>query len=171
MNQAQTDNQFPDDAGLLWSYRLDGQGGGQFQGRHGGDHGEDAGFNWFHLRSDEPATHAWMQEMELDSHVIEALTALETRPRMIPLANGVLINLRGVNTNPNADPEDMISIRIWFNQNTIVSTRPRNRKLLSVEDVRKRIEAGTGPSNPGEFVTQLTEHLANRIGDVVDHID
>jgi hypothetical protein len=45
-----------------------------------------------------------MQEIGLDEHVIETLSAMETRPRMAMLAGGVLINLRGVNTNPVTTP-------------------------------------------------------------------
>ena len=112
-----------------------------------------------------------MQEIGLDEHVIETLSALETRPRMAMLAGGVLINLRGVNTNPGSDPEDMISLRIWFSDKTVVTARRKGRKLISIEDVRARIENGSGPKNPGEFISMLVEHLANKIGDLVDSID
>jgi zinc transporter len=112
-----------------------------------------------------------MQEIGLDEHVIETLSALETRPRMTMLGGGVLINLRGVNTNPGSDPEDMISLRVWFSDKTIVTARKKGRRLLSIEDVRTRIENGSGPKSPGEFVSLLIEHLANKIGDIVDAID
>jgi zinc transporter len=112
-----------------------------------------------------------MQEIGLDEHVIETLSALETRPRMTMLGGGVLINLRGVNTNPGSDPEDMISLRVWFSDKTIVTARKKGRRLLSIEDVRTRIENGSGPKSPDEFLSLLIEHLANKIGDIVDAID
>jgi zinc transporter len=65
----------------------------------------------------------------------------------------------------------MVAIRLWFNGSVIFSARRRERKLLSVEDIRERIEVGSGPASPGELVTMLTEFLANRINDVVDSID
>ena len=83
----------------------------------------------------------------------------------------MLINLRGVNTNPGADPEDMIAVRIWFNDHILISARKRDRKLLSIEDTRLLIEEGKGAKTPGEFVSTLVEKLANRINDVVDTID
>jgi len=43
--------------------------------------------------------------------------------------------------------------------------------MLSVEDIRERIEVGSGPASPGDCVAMLTELLANRINDVVDSID
>jgi len=166
-----SNQQFPEEHGLLWSYRLDGQGGGHQQGRLGSADEKPPGFDWFHLKSDETDSAVWMQEIGLDEHVIETLLALETRPRMAMLAGGVLINLRGVNTNPGSDPEDMISLRIWFSDKTVVTARRKGRKLISIEDVRARIENGSGPKNPGEFISMLIEHLANKIGDLVDSID
>ncbi len=168
---AEEARQYPAEDCLLWSYRLDGEGGGRQQGRHAEGNEGAPGFDWFHLRSDEPASISWMQEMNLDPHVIEALSAEETRPRMAQLADGILVNLRGVNRNPGADPEDMIAIRLWFNRDMIVTARRRDRRLLSVEDVRALIDRGRGPRTTGEFVASLLEHLAARIGDVVDDID
>ena len=166
-----SNQQFPEEHGLLWSYRLDGQGGGHQQGRLGSADEKPLGFDWFHLKSDETDSAVWMREIGLDEHVIETLSALETRPRMAMLAGGVLINLRGVNTNPGSDPEDMIALRIWFSDKTVVTARRKGRKLISIEDVRARIENGSGPKNPGEFVSMLIEHMANKIGDLVDSID
>ena len=166
-----SNQQFPEEQGLLWSYRLDGQGSGYQQGRLGSSDEKSSSFDWFHLRSDETDSVVWMQEIGLDEHVIETLSALETRPRMAMLGGGVLINLRGVNTNLGSDPEDMIALRVWFTDKTIVTARKKGRRLLSIEDVRARFENGSGPKSPGEFISMLIEHLANRIGDIVDSID
>jgi len=166
-----SNQQFPEENGLLWSYRLDGQGGGHQQGRLGSPDEKPSGFDWFHLKSDDADSAVWMQEIGLDEHVIETLSAMETRPRMAMLAGGVLINLRGVNTNQGSDPEDMISLRIWFSDKTVVTARRKGRKLISIEDVRARIENGSGPKTPDEFISMLVEHLANKIGDLVDAID
>jgi len=42
-----------------------------------------------------------------DKIIGEALLAEETRPRIVPSAEGLLLILRGVNCNPGAEPEDM----------------------------------------------------------------
>lgn len=46
-----------------------------------------------------------------------------TRPRVLPLAGGLLVNLRGVNLNPGADPEDMVSVRMWIDAERLISMR------------------------------------------------
>jgi zinc transporter len=161
----------PSKTAIIWNYHLDGQGGGQQQTRHPTIHEDKPGFDWLHLRSDDPGAVSYMRELGLDPKMIEALSAIETRPRMQVLEDGVLINLRGVNTNPGADPEDMVAIRIWFNSEIIISARKHERRLLSIEDVRQSIEQGKGPKTPAEFVSAVVEKLANRISDVVDTID
>jgi zinc transporter len=159
------------DQAVIWNYSLDGRGGGMQQTTHPDLEAAAGGFDWLHLRSDDPVSIEYMQHMNLNPKLIDALSANETRPRMQLLEDGVLINLRGVNSNPGADPEDMVAIRLWFNDRAILTGRKRERKLLSIEDLRQLIEEGKGPKYPGEFVSMLIEKLANRISDVVDSID
>ena len=156
---------------IIYGYHLDGRGGGRVYQPDVGQAREAGGFHWVHLRSDDPEAPHLLRAMGLEPSVIEALTAEETRPRMQLLSGGVLVNLRGVNTNPGSDPEDMVSIRLWFIDDLIVSARRRERKLLSIQDIRQSIEAGSGPARTGEFLAMLVEYLANRINDVVDSID
>lgn len=154
---------------LLWDYQLDGKGGGVQ--RHQARQPDTGGFDWFHLKSDDPAARSWMRAQGFDGRVIEALTVEETRPRMLMLADGILVVLRGVNTNPGADPEDMVSLRLWFDGSRIVSARRSHRRLLAVEDVRQLIESKHGPVSPGDMVAMFCEQLDNRIADVIDAID
>lgn len=157
--------------GILWAYRIDGQGGGQQLGDDGALNDRTTAFEWYHLQSDVPESIAWLQKSGADEVVIDTLTVNETRPRTFLHKDGVLLVLRGVNTKPGADPEDMVSLRVWYTHDRVITARKRERKLLSVEDVRLSIERGAAPRTPGEFVTMLVENLANRIGDVVDDID
>jgi Mg2+ and Co2+ transporter CorA len=86
----------PAKTAIVWNYHLDGQGGGQQQTQHPTIHEDKPGFDWLHLRSDDPGAVEYMRELGLDPKMIEALSAIETRPRMQLLEDGVLINLRGV---------------------------------------------------------------------------
>ena len=87
--------------------------------------------------------------------------AEETRPRISEIGQGALIILRGVNHNEGADPEDMVSIRLWVDANRIISVSKRG--LKSVEDLRNRILAGHGPDRAGVFVCALIDRLNTRI--------
>lgn len=65
-----------------------------------------------------PDTRVWLEQnlSSLDPLSLDALLQDETRPRAETMQDGTHINLRGVNTNPGADPEDMVSIRIWADE-------------------------------------------------------
>lgn len=128
------------------------------------------GLLWLHLDINDPDARRWITDSSgLDDLTAEALLAPETRPRVVSGTDGILVILRGVNTNPGADPEDMVSIRIWIERDRIITTR--RRMLLSVQDVREAVLQQRGPSSGGEFLAMLTDRLATRIGAVVDRID
>ena len=112
------------------------------------------GLLWLHLDVAESPPYEWLHgALGLEFSIVEALTAEETRPRSLNVGDGLLAVLRGVNMNPGDDPEDMVSIRMWIEQDRIVSTR--RRRLLSVQDLREQLEQGTGPTTSGEFLYEL----------------
>ena len=130
----------------------------------------DDGTLWLHLDVNDDASRTWIEKSGgLESIVVDALLAGETRPRSFSTDQGLLVVLRGVNTNPGQDPEDMVSIRVWIERHRIVSTR--RRRLLSVTDLREMLDKGVGPKSPGGFLTGLIDKLANRIGDFIDDIE
>jgi zinc transporter len=130
----------------------------------------DHGVIWVHLDRRVEKVRRWLHEdAGVDPIVAEALLAEETRPRMLKLGDSLLVILRGVNLNPGADPEDMISIRLWFEAGRIISLR--GQRLLAVEDIRQSI-AGVGkPQTPGELLPELAARLVDRMGPVIDEID
>jgi zinc transporter len=80
-------------------------------------------FDWYHLRWVAVGIEEWLHDKQIEKDVIEALVAIQTRPKTIRLGNGPLVILRRVNANPGADPEDMISIRVWLSDRIAISTR------------------------------------------------
>jgi zinc transporter len=71
-----------------------------------------------------------LRDSGLPETVVDTLLAEETRPRSVVSNEGLLVVLRGVNTNPGQDPEDMVSVRVWVEAGRVISTR--RRKLLSI---------------------------------------
>jgi len=164
-----------DESGLIVAYRLDGQGGGQpcdwaaIRAHQAGD-----GLLWVHLHRDADESQAWLrEESALDPLVVESLLAESTRPHCSQVAGGVMLFLRAVNLNPGADPDDMVSIRLWIEPGRVISVR--RRRLLSVDDMRVAIDEGRGPHDVADFVIQLARRIGARmagvIGDIDDHVD
>jgi zinc transporter len=125
---------------------------------------------WQHLDLGQQAAQVWLKkDAQLDRSVYQTLAASETRPTSFTIEKGLIVVLRGVNTNPGHDPEDMVSIRMWIEKNRIITTR--NRTLLSVVDLAAAFDRNQGPRSSGEFLTELIERLADRIGDFVNQIE
>jgi len=130
----------------------------------------DQGLLWLHIDAADPHAGRWLsQESGLPQVAIDTLLAGETRPRSLVSEDGMLAVLRGVNTNPGADPEDMVSVRIWIDEYRIITSQ--RRRLLSIDDVGEALHAGNGPTRPGAFLVALIERLADRIGGFVNSIE
>ncbi len=153
----------------LWS--LDGQGRGERLPWQPGDSLPQAqGLPWLHLNYADEAASAWLLGSDLlDTPVAEALCDEETRPRVLHHKNGLLLTLRGVNLNPGAEPEDMVSIRLWIEDGRIISTR--KRQLKSVKEIQADLEAGSGPRNCGEFLVALLARMTENIGGVIEELE
>ena len=160
-----------DSSGLIFAFALNGQGGGDAldldgvrQWRAGN------GPLWVHLDYTGPDASDWLRnDSGIDPVMIDALTAAETRPRSLVHGNGMLIIMRGVNLNPGANPEDMVSLRFWIDSDRIVTLR--HRRVMAIDDLRKAVEAGDGPIGPGHFLEQLSDRMMQRMGGVISDLD
>ncbi len=125
---------------------------------------------WLHLDVADAASRSWLlKESGLPAQAVDTLLAEETRPRSSLVDSGLLLVLRGVNTNPGQNPEDMVSVRVWVDPDRVITSR--RRRLLSAIDLHETLKAGDGPATPGEFLADLVGRLADRIGGFVDSIE
>ncbi len=159
-----------DDEGVVAAYVLDGNGGGrELHGCMAEDLQPKEGFVWLHLDRNVPtACRQAVEAISLDRVLADALLAEETNPRVVPSANGLLVILRGVNTNPGSQPEDMVSLRMWIERNRVISVR--RMPLGSVRDIRDRLEVGQGPKSTGEFLVMIADRLVERMGPVINNL-
>jgi zinc transporter len=93
----------------------------------------------------------------------------ESRPRTLQHGHGILLTLRGVNFNPGARLEDMISLRIWLEPGRLITAA--RRRLRSVSEVRQAIEQGKGPQSPALLVLELIDRLNRYIGEATEQIE
>jgi len=159
------------DNGLMWAMLLDRHGGGSRIGWEGLTAWRpEQGLLWAHFDISEPGPERWFEEKSgLEPQIAAALLAEDTRPRSAPSRNGLLVILRGVNLNPGAEPDDMVSVRVWLERDRIFSVRRRQLRVSS--EIRAAVEAGEGPVSPGDFLCMLVERLVDRIGESVDELD
>lgn len=150
------------ESGFVFACGLNGQGGCV-------PIAEATGPRWYHLDYSQPNAATLLADMGLDAMLIEALIRPDSRPRALELPGGLLVILRGVNTNPGADPEDMVSLRLWIEPERLISVR--QYRLLSVQDLRDELLANQGPRGVPELVVQLIHRLADRIAGCVGGIE
>lgn len=158
--------------GLLHTLLLDGQGNAKkienIQALH--HWRPEQGKLWVHIDYSQEEAIDWLKGCEfLTDYELESLTADETRPRLTKATNGYMLFLRGVNLNPAQSPEDMVSLRLFINENILITTR--KRRLLSVQDVLAKLQGGHGAHNISEVVTQLAQSLTSRMQGVIDSLD
>lgn len=122
--------------------------------------GPKDGYRWLHFDLNDPKFSRWALQA-LPQTAAMALTQSETRPRCDLLDGGLITNLRGINLNPGANPDDMVSLRLWVADGLIVSVRAR--RVWVVDDIRQLVEAGKGPPSIASFLAELTYNLTNRI--------
>ncbi len=160
-----------EDSGLICAYALDGNGGGrEISLEEASAVSVEKGFIWIHLDYTARGAQRWLHEKSgLDEIAVSALLAAETRPRTVSIADGLLVTLRGVNLNPGADPEDMVSLRMWVETGRVISTRMR--RLLAVQDMRGMIANKCGPKTAGEFLVEMGDRLAMRMSYVIEGLD
>jgi zinc transporter len=157
--------------GLIYAFLLDGAGGGRrldWQGVRSWQPGQ--GLLWLHLDLNDATARTWIErESGLEEVARDALLAEETRPRAVPVGEGLVVTLRGVNLNPGADPEDMVAIRAWFEAGRVISAR--HRRLLCVEDLVTATEAGKGPKTSGGLLAELADRLVQRMEHVIERAE
>jgi zinc transporter len=157
---------------VISAYSFDGKGGAeQIPHEKLSEAVKDKKLSWVHLDGNNPASRDWLSKeiSYLDQIIVDALLAEETRPRILEFDEGYLLILRGVNLNENAQPEDMVSIRLWIDQYRIISIRLR--QLKAVSDIREKIHAGVGPKDAGDFLCALTSRLFERMEPVFSELD
>ncbi len=160
-----------EEQGLVLACTLDGHGGAQsLTWDEVKTWSVAQGPLWIHLDRTQADSQRWLQhDSGLSPIVAEALLEEETRPRLMVLDESLFITLRGMNLNPGAEPDDMISIRLYVEANRVITVR--HRLLKTIQDIRLSLVAKKGPKNSGEFLSVLTDRLMERMAPVVHQLD
>ncbi|MDD9912215.1 MAG: zinc transporter ZntB [Alphaproteobacteria bacterium] len=157
---------------IIFAYEITGNGkGSPLQGDAISQKLKDKQLAWVHLDATHENVRPWLEKETpyLDSIIIDALLAEETRPRIMEFETGTLLILRGVNLNDNAKPEDMVSVRLWVDKHRIISLQ--RRPLKAVKDIAAKLQAGSGAKNAGDFIVMLSARLFERMEPIFSELD
>lgn len=165
------------DGPMLFGRVLDGGGKARtvsWQEASGWQPSQPGELLWVHLRCTEAGISEWLEgTLGVSATTAKLLVQEDTRPRAFPEGNALVAILRGINFNPGAVPEDMVSMQLWCDGTRLVTLR--SRKLQTPRDTLAEIDAGFGPRDAGALITSLAEHMIARMNasivDMNDHID
>lgn len=125
---------------------------------------------WINIDFSDPHAADWAwNESGLDDSIVGAMLDTESRPRTLQHSNGVLTMLRGVNLNPGARLEDMISVRTWLEPGRVVTAS--RRCLRSLTEIHQNIEQGKGSHTPSQLLIDLIDRLNHYIGEGIEQIE
>jgi zinc transporter len=135
--------------------------------------GKDAALSWIHLNTNDERAQLWLSgEAKLDQPVIDALTAMETRPRCDLFGPAALINLRGMSSETLDSSDPLASIRMYAHGGCVFSVT--RKPLNAVQPVRKLVEDGK-ILDPGDLIAAIaqaiTEELDPMVAELGDSLD
>jgi zinc transporter len=131
---------------------------------------------WVHIDGSDPAGLDWVQRCtDLPEVAHQALLAVETRPRTDPIGNGAIINLRSPGTNPENDPDTLVSTRFWVERGRTLSLA--YRPTFALEPTIMSFLAGE-IRDPGDLITRFARESTAlldpdiaALGDRLDEIE
>jgi len=151
----------------ITSYYLNGQGGG---GELTVGDTKPNQLLWHHVKYTDKNAKNWLKHRtELSEQAKMILLNHETRPRAVVNDNEVLICLRGINHNESAQPEDMVSIRLWLGEHCIISSS--NEGSQSINHIRELLRQNAGPHSGEDLLMTLIERLVYSTDIYVDEMD
>jgi zinc transporter len=124
---------------------------------------------WVHLDRTKDRAKRWLHdESGLDHVAADALLDEETRPGAQAIDSGLMVILRGVNVNPGAEPDELITIRMWLAPTRIITLR--QFRFQAIADLRAMAQEGRAPRTPGAFLAAVADRLTDQLGPVVENL-
>lgn len=132
-----------------------------------------AEFVWIHLTSRDEEVQAWLRDhAALDHFTIDALTALETRPRCEQIDGAAVLNLRGMTHEEMASSDPLASIRLRADGKRVISV---TRLPLDALDAARTAIAAGQVRDAGDLIatlaTAITEQLDPHVAQLGDSLD
>jgi zinc transporter len=149
---------------LLFGRVLDGSGGASPIGWEAAQHwhpGLGHEVLWLHFDRTLPGMQNWLEVHDIPEPTAEMLTSDDTRPRAFREGHALVATLRGVNFNPGAEPEDMVSIQVWSDGARVFTFR--RHSMQTTRELIGDLDAGHGPRDAGGLITALIERLIARM--------
>lgn len=132
--------------------------------------------HWLHFDYKEADTKLWfLERSNLPKDICHAFLDSKTNERFIVKDNGFFFIFRALNLNEGQEKEDMVSLRIWVDEKSIITMR--SRKVVGIDYVRDNLLNNKSESTKKIFLDILdklsdtTSNYIDELYDVVEEID
>ncbi|MEN8721387.1 MAG: CorA family divalent cation transporter [Alphaproteobacteria bacterium] len=130
----------------------------------------DDGPHWVHLERGHDNLKNWLQDQAgVPALYVPVMVEDAARPRADLVDDHALIVLRGANTNDGDAPHDLIGLRLWVTEGSLVTVRLR--PVRTINAIRQDLEIGKGPANAADFLTRTVTGLTERLRELVDELE
>lgn len=129
---------------------------------------ENTRYIWRHMDYKNPdARKMLVKNCGIPKDIAEAMCDESTRPRYFRNKNdGIVLIMRGINYNSEANPEDMVSLRVWVDHKKIITLS--HNPLKAVKNMLVMVPtAEFHPNGPMQLFLSLAQNLADGINDAV----
>jgi zinc transporter len=124
--------------------------------------GTDKFWVWIGVDPAGPGAEQWLlNEAGLDAQAVASLMTMDARPRCLISGKGALLILRGVNADPKSDPTDLVSIRIWIEDDRVITVQ--HRQLATIDALRRAYESGNGPETSVQLIVAIGNGMIERL--------
>ncbi|MEM8834690.1 MAG: CorA family divalent cation transporter [Planctomycetota bacterium] len=154
---------------LLNAYRLPESGGGAVRLSWSDIEAGPPEHAWVDLDRKADGVEAWLRDAAgLDPIAVTALLQEETRPRASILPGGTIVILRAVNFTEGAEPEDLVVVRMFVQEDRVFTLR--KFPMRAIEDLCSGLESVDPPMSPGAVVVSLARRISDRMETVIDQL-
>ncbi|MFV0576498.1 MAG: zinc transporter ZntB [Vibrio sp.] len=126
--------------------------------------------HWYHCQRESLELRQWLRANEFENGVIDSLLADDTRPRFEMYDDqSFLLILRGMNLNEGAKPDDMLSVRILWYNNILITTRKISSRAIT--NIRKLLREQKGPVNTARLLLAIIDGLNDNISHFLTELE
>ncbi|MGN0919295.1 MAG: CorA family divalent cation transporter [Alphaproteobacteria bacterium] len=115
---------------------------------------------WIHLEGDAADWLTPYKNQKEMVPIVEHLLAQETTPRCVRYKNGLMITLRGLNVNNQAD-DDMVAVHIWLSKTHLITVAAQ--PVAAVAEVLELLRRKKGPHTIPACFTLLARQMIQKI--------
>ena len=127
---------------------------------------------WIHLDSESLEGASFLKKNKTKDVVLEHLLSVETAPKCTRYHHGLMVTLRGLNVNKDAD-DDMVAVHIWMTRKHLITMA--NQPVAAVTALMDLLRRKKGPKTTGECLTQLAhlmiKTIKNSLADIAEKAD